>query len=82
MGYREQFSQIADRVLAAFVHPAQFLLLLDGELRLLATELPLRSCDGHPLADAQTDQVGFEFRERRRDVEGHLAHWVGRIVDA
>jgi hypothetical protein len=35
----------------------------------------------HSFAGAHAQQVDFEFRERGQDVEEHLSHRVGRVVD-
>ena len=80
-GDREDLGKVADAVLARVVHPPQLSGLSVGELGLLASELSLRAGDGHPLPGAHSDQVALEFRERGPDVEEHLPHRVGRIID-
>src|SRR4051794_33813988 len=79
---REQLGQIADRVLTGVVHAAQLAPLLVGELGLLAAQLSPGAGDRHALARAQADQVGLELGKRRENVEEHLPHWIGRVVDA
>jgi hypothetical protein len=80
-GDGEELGQIADRVRASIVHPTQLLLLFVRELGLLAPQLALGAGHGHALARAHADQVGFEFGKRGQNVEEHLPHWIGRIVD-
>src|SRR4051794_18413424 len=86
---REQLGQIADRVLTGVVHAAQLapllvgeLGLLVGELGLLAAELAAGAGDRHALARAQADEVGLELGKGGENVEEHLPHWIGRVVDA
>jgi len=38
-------------------------------------------CDGHAFAGTHAQQVDFEFGEGGQDVEEHLAHRIGRVVD-
>src|SRR3954454_9615710 len=83
---REQLGQIADRVLTGVVHAAQLAPLLVGELGLLAAELAAELAAGagdrHALARAQADEVGLELGKGGENVEEHLPHWIGRVVDA
>ena len=49
------------------------------ELRLLAAEAALRSCDPHALTGTEPDQIGLELRDHRQHVEqqpSHRVHWV------
>ena len=78
----EQLGKVADRVVAAIVHAAQLLLLLVGKLGRLAAQLAPRAGDGHALAGSQPDQVRLELGEGGKNVEEHLSHRVGRIIDA
>lgn len=64
------------------MHAPQLLLLLVGELGLLAAQLPPGPGDGHALARAQPDEIRLELGEGSEDVEEHLSHRVGRVVDA
>ena len=50
------------------------------ELRLLAFELAVGAGDRHPLAGAHPQQIDFEFRERREDVEEALADWIVGVI--
>src|SRR5690349_10831422 len=79
---REQFGQIADRVLTGVVHAAQLALLLVGELGLLAAELAAGASDRHAFTCAQADEVGLELSKCGEDVKEHLPHGIGRVVDA
>jgi hypothetical protein len=63
------------------VHPAPLALLLGGELGLAAPEPAFGSGDGHAFAGAHPQQVDFEVGEGGEDVEEHLAHRVGRVVN-
>jgi len=81
-GNREQLGQVADRVSAGVVHPAQFLLLPVGQLRLLAAQLAPCPSDGHALTGAQPDEVCLELGEGGEDVEEHLPHGIDGIIDA
>ncbi len=51
------------------------------EFRLLAAQLALRASDRHALAGAHPQQVDLEFSEGSQDVEEHLPHRVGRVLD-
>jgi hypothetical protein len=75
---KERLARIAGRDLG---HPAQFFLLFFREFRLLSPEFALGAGDGHTFAGAHADEVGLELGEGGEDVEEHLSHRVGRIVD-
>ena len=81
-GDRKQFSQVADGMFAAVMHATQLFLLLDGKLRLLSPQFSFGTSNSHSLFSAHPDQIGFKLSEGGQDVEKHLAHRVGRIVDA
>ena len=80
-GHREQLGQVADRVGAGVVHPAQFLLLPVGRLGLLAAQLAAGACDCHALTGAEPDEVCLELGEGGEDVEEHLSHGIDGIID-
>ena len=63
-GHREHFREVADAVVAAVVHPAQFTGLPIGQLGLLPAELAPRAHHGHPLPGAHPDQVALELGGR------------------
>jgi hypothetical protein len=46
-----------------------------------AAQSALGSRDRHPFPSSHSQQVDFEFGEGGEDVEGHLAHRVGGVVD-
>ena len=48
---------------------------------MLAPELTLGAGGSHALAGTHADEVGLELGKGGQDVEEHLAHGVGRIVD-
>ena len=52
-----------------------------ASLGCLPRSLPLRAGDGHAFAGAEPEQVDFEFGEGGQNVEEHLAHGVGGVVD-
>ena len=68
-------------ILTGAGHPRQFALLPGGQFRLFTAQLALRAGDGHALAGAHPQQVDLELGEGGQDVEEHLAHRVGRVVD-
>ena len=43
--------------------------------------LPLGAGDGHAFSGAHADQIRLELGECREDIEEHLPHRVGRVVD-
>ncbi len=66
---------------AGGVHAQQFGLLLGRELGLAAPESALGPRDGHALSGAHPQRVDLKLREGGKDVEEHLAHRIGRVVD-
>jgi len=54
---------------------------LADSLGLFAAQLAFGAGDGHALAGPHPQQVDFELGEGGQDVEEHLAHRVGRVVD-
>ena len=48
------------------MHAVEFRLLLVGQFGLLAAQFPFGSGDGHALAGAQADEIGFELGEVTR----------------
>lgn len=54
---------------------------MGDSLGFLPFSFPFDSSNGHTLARAKTDEVTFELGKRGENVEEHLAHRVGRIVD-
>jgi hypothetical protein len=62
-------------------HPRQLALLPAGQLGLLAAQFAFGAGDGHAFAGAHPQQAGLEFGEGGQDVEEHLAHRVGGVVD-
>ena len=63
------------------MHAAEFPLLSVGQFGLLATQFPLGEGDGHALAGAHADEVGFELSEGGEDIEEHLSHRIARVVE-
>jgi len=57
------------------------LLLHLRQLRLATLQLALRSRNGHAFSGAHAEQVDFEFGKGGKDVEEHLAHRIGRVMD-
>ena len=43
--------------------------------------LPPGAGDGHPLAGAHADEIGFELGEGGEDIEEHLSHGIARVVE-
>lgn len=76
--YGKYLGQVPDGVFASGVHAAQLLLLLVGQLRLLAAQFTLGAGDGHAHASAHSDQIGFELSKGGEDVRAIPAG--GRIV--
>ena len=77
----ESLGEIADGILAGDVHAAEFPLLSVGQFGLLAAQFPLGAGDGHALAGAHADEIGFELGEGGEDIEEHLAHGIVRVVE-
>ena len=63
------------------MHAAEFPLLSVGEFGLLAAQFPLGTGDGHALAGAYADEIGFELGEGGEDIEEHLSHGIARVVE-
>lgn len=51
------------------------------QLGLLALQFPFLPSDRHAFSAPQPENVALEFGQGSEDVEEHLAHRVGRIVD-
>ncbi|GAB3290462.1 hypothetical protein GCM10027563_27950 [Parasphingorhabdus pacifica] len=80
-GDGEDLGEVGDGVLASAVHPHELALLLGRELGLLATQLPPGLSHGHAFLRPSPQEVNFELGEGGQDVEEHLSHRVGRVVD-
>ena len=63
------------------MHAAEFPLLSVGQFGLLAAQFPPGAGDGHALAGAHADEIGFELGEGGEDIEEHLAHGIARVVE-
>ena len=63
------------------MHAAEFPLLSVGQFGLFAAQFPLGAGDGHALAGAHTDEIGFELGEGGEDIEEHLSHGIARVVE-
>ena len=63
------------------MHAAEFPLLSVGQFGLLAELFPFGAGDGHALAGAHADEIGFELGEGGGDVEEHLSHGIARVVE-
>ena len=63
------------------MHAPKLFLLFFREFWLFTAELALSPRDGHAFAGAHADKIGFKFSECGQDVEKHLSHWVGGIVN-
>ena len=61
------------------MHAAEFPLLSVGQFRLLAAQFPLGAGDGHALAGAHADEIGFELGEGGEDIEEQLSHRIARV---
>ena len=48
---------------------------------LLAAQFPFVAGDGHALAGAHADEIGLELGEGGEDIEEHLSHGIGRVVE-
>ena len=69
-------------MVAAVMHAAQLFLLLGGKLRLLSPQFSFGTSNRHSLSSTHADQIGFKLGEGGQDIEKHLAHRVGWVVDA
>ena len=63
------------------MHAAEFPLLSVGQFGLLAAQLPLGAGDGHALAGAHADEIGFELGEGGEDIEEHSSQRIARVVE-
>ena len=63
------------------MHAAEFPLLSVGQFGLLAAQFPPGAGDGHALAGAHADEIGFELGEGGEDIEEHLSHRIARVVE-
>ena len=63
------------------MHAAEFPLLSVGQFGLLAAPLPPGAGNGHALAGAQADEIGFELGEGGEDIEEQLSHRIARVVE-
>ena len=75
------FGEIADGILARGMHAAEFPLLSVGQFGLLAAQFPPGAGDGHALAGAHADEIGFELGDGGEDIEEHLSHGIVRVVE-
>ena len=63
------------------MHTAEFPLLSVGQFGLLAAQFPPGAGDGHALAGAHADEIGFELGEGGEDIEEQLSHRIARVVE-
>lgn len=77
----EEFSELLYRVRAGSVHFKEMSLLRGAELRLSTLQVALRSRDLHALFGPGTDEIRFELRDHRQDVEEQPANGVTWIVN-
>ena len=63
------------------MHAAEFPLLSVGQFGLLAAQFPPGAGDGHALAGAHADEIGFELGEGGEDIEEQLSHRIARVVE-
>ena len=63
------------------MHAAEFPLLSVGQFGPLAAQFPPGAGDGHALAGAHADEIGFELGEGGEDIEEQLAHGIARVVE-
>ena len=54
---------------------------LVGQFGLLAAQFPPGAGDGHALAGAHADEIGFELGEGGEDIEEQLSHRIARVVE-
>ena len=64
----------------ARMHAAEFPLSL-GQFGRLAAQCPPGAGDGHALAGAHADEIGFELGEGGEDIEEQLSHGIARVVE-
>ena len=48
---------------------------------MLAAQFPSGAGDGHTLAGAYADEIGFELGEGGEDIEEHLPRRIARVVE-
>ena len=63
------------------MHAAELPLLSVGQFGLLAAQFPPGAGDGHALAGAHADEIGFELGEGGEDIEEQLSHRIARVVE-
>ena len=63
------------------MHAAEFPPLSVGQFGLYAEQFPPGAGDGHALAGAHADEIGFELGEDGEDIEEHLSHGIVRVVE-
>ena len=63
------------------MHAAEFPLLSVGQFGLLAAQFPPGAGDGHALAGAHADEIGFELGEGGEDIEEQISHGIARVVE-
>ena len=63
------------------MHAAEFPLLSVGQFGPLAAQFPPGAGDGHALAGAHVDEIGFELGEGGEDIEEQLSHRIVRVVE-
>ena len=80
-GNSEDLCEITGGVLAGGGHAAKLLLLLLGELGLLAPQLALGPGNGHSFTCAHPDQVGLELGKGGQDFEEYLAHRILGVMN-
>ena len=47
----------------------------------LLRNFPLAAGDGHALAGAHADEIGFELGEGGEDIEEQLSHGIARVIE-
>ena len=77
----EKFGELSLGVGPGVVQLQQVLGLVWFQLRLLAAQPTLGLGYFHSFSGAQSDQVGFELRHHRQDVEQQPPDWIGWIMD-
>ena len=63
------------------MHAVEFPLLPVGQFGLLAAQFPFDTGDGHALAGAHADEIGFELGEGGEEIEEQLSHRVARVLE-
>ena len=63
------------------MHAAGFPLLSVDSLGCLPRNSPPSAGDGHTLAGAHADEIGFELGEGGEDIEEQLPHRIARVVE-